>query len=612
MQPARAVFAVLVLATFGAFFAAQRLKNEPTIVQNFYVVPVFSPNGDGRFDRTKFTFLLKQADTVDVDVLDADGDVVKRLARDRRLRAYRAIDLPWDGRGDAGRLLPDGTYRARVTLRDEGRSVIGPKSVRKDTTPPKPLVVNVGPATAPVPELLPDALGRPATIRLSTPGALDQAKPRRKRAKVTIWRTDGDVPVRVTSSGPTPLLDTATEWRWDGEVAGRRVRPGTYLAVLESRDTAGNIGFSVPMRDGKPRLDYGRKLPRRAGITVRYLGVQPPSAPILAGEKANVFIDARGERWRWTLRRIGDPRIRGRTRGASGTGSRLPLRAPGTTGTYLLEVRTRTRKATVPIVVQTAVPSGRVLVVLPWTTWQGRNQLDDDGDGRPNTLEGGVGVRTDRILARDGLPVDFAIREAPVLAFLDRTRREYDLTTDVALARGVGPKLDEYSGALIPGDARWLPAGVAKQLRSFARGGGTVVSLGTASLRRQVELDGKRLVKPTNPTQADLFGAVLRDVERGPTELTVADDRIDLFRGDEGVFPAIAAYEATGRLDGGAVLAADAVTTAGRPVIVAARTGKGLVVRPGIPDFPQRLSSRPESAALMNRLWVLMSRGTGG
>ena len=62
------------------------------------------------------------------------------------------------------------------------------------------------------------------------------------------------------------------------------------------------------------------------------------------------------------------------------------------------------------------------------------------------------------------------------------------------------------------------------------------------------------------------------------------------------------------RLDGAAVVA-DAVTTAGRPVIVAARTGRGLVVRTGIADFAQRLTPRPESAALMNRLWVLLARG---
>ncbi len=597
---ARVVFATLVAATFGAFFVAQRLKNAPTVVQRFHVIPLFSPNSDGRLDRTKFTFLLKEPDVVDVDVLDADGDAVRALARRRRMRAYRAIDLPWDGRDDAGRRLPDGTYRARVVLRRQGRSIFGARSVRLDTPPPKVRVTGIGPETRPTPEFLPERDGRPVSVNFDAPG---------RHKEVTIWRTDGAAPVAVAGSGRT-LGDEATSWRWDGTVAGRRAHAGTYLAVVESRDSAGNIGASVPLRARVPLLQYGRRLPGRGGITVRYLGLQPPSAPVIAGTVTDVLVDARGERWRWSLRRVGSPAVLARTRGAALTGARLPLRVPDRTGTYLLEVRTRTHRAQVPIVVQANVPVGRVLVVLPWMTWQGRNALDDDGDGRANTLEAGVGVRADRILAGDGLPTGFASHEAPVLAFLDRTRRRYDLTTDLALARGQGPALDDFRGVLLPGDTRWLPAALGARLRRFARAGGTVVSLGTDSLRRQVDLQPKRLVRPTTPTRADLFGALLEPLQRGPTSLTVAEDRIDLFAGDEGVLPGVERYEPTGGESGAAVVA-DAVSDGGRRVVVAARVGRGLVVRTGLPDFAARLRTRAGSAALLNRLWALLARGQG-
>ena len=597
---ARAVFATLVVATFGAFFVAQRLKNEPTVVQDFGRTPLFSPNGDGRREQAKISFLLKTADSVDVDVVTTDGDVVRSLVQERALPAYRKLALFWDGKGEDGRPAPDGAYRARITLRDEGRAITVPKSFRRDTTPPRPRVTSVGPSAAPTAELLPRKDGKPATITFRASG---------RRPKVTIWRTDTPVPEPVTNSGKT-LSDDATSWAWDGTVDGERLTSGTFLAVVESRDAAGNIGRSVPFESRVPKLEFGRRLPGRGGISIRYLNVQPPSTPIIGGEKADVFIDARGERWRYTLRRIGAKKILRRSTDA-GTGSRLPLRAPKETGTYLLEVRTRTRSTRVPIIVQQNIPVGRVLVVLPWVTWQGRNPIDDDGDGRPNTLDAGLGVRADRVFAGDGLPAGFADREAPVLSFLDRTRRDYDLTTDLALARGTGPKLDEFQGALIPGDARWLPPKVGAELRRFVRGGGTVVSLGTESLLRQVELSprGKRLVQPTSPTEADLFGAVLQPIRRGATRLTVAQDDVGLFEGDEGIFPAVAAYEATARLDGGARLVASAAADDGRSVITGVRVGKGLVVRTGIPDFPQRLSSRPESAALMNRLWVLLSKG---
>jgi hypothetical protein len=54
-----AVFGALIVATFGAFFLAQRLKNAPPIVGRIGVYPFFSPNGDGRYDRAYVSFAPK-------------------------------------------------------------------------------------------------------------------------------------------------------------------------------------------------------------------------------------------------------------------------------------------------------------------------------------------------------------------------------------------------------------------------------------------------------------------------------------------------------------------------------------------------------------------------
>ncbi|HWI07090.1 MAG TPA: hypothetical protein VNT54_06200, partial [Solirubrobacteraceae bacterium] len=58
---ARIVFALLVGATFAAFFVAQELKSTPPRVE-FTVTPFFSPNSDGRFDRARIAFTLKRPD----------------------------------------------------------------------------------------------------------------------------------------------------------------------------------------------------------------------------------------------------------------------------------------------------------------------------------------------------------------------------------------------------------------------------------------------------------------------------------------------------------------------------------------------------------------------
>ncbi len=55
----RAVFAVLVVATIGAFFLTQQLKGDFPLVVRFATQPAhFSPNGDGYRDTTRVGFEL--------------------------------------------------------------------------------------------------------------------------------------------------------------------------------------------------------------------------------------------------------------------------------------------------------------------------------------------------------------------------------------------------------------------------------------------------------------------------------------------------------------------------------------------------------------------------
>jgi hypothetical protein len=602
------VFAALVAATFAAFFVAQRLKAAPAVVGEFRRAPFFSPNSDGRFDRATVRFEIRKRGRVSLAVVDADGDEVRELIGDRTFLPYREIRARWDGRDDDGERVPDGSYGYRITLPDQGRNVVMPAPVHLDTTAPRPKVVSIGPVRdkVPRPELLPVPGGGEAVVHVLAPTRQNSKK------RILLFKT-GPGPIRPVGA-PIPLADDATEWRWAGQTqTGRPVSPGTYLVAIEARDQAGNIGTSPPLdRRGLPATTYGAALPGRGGITVRYLAVQPPAAPVPAGRRVAFGVDPRGERWTYTVRRVGADEVV--ARGRHTRGGVFHITAPGReSGVYLFSARTRTRHVTVPFAVQGA-ERRPVLVVLPAMTWQGRNPVDDDGDGLPNLLDRGLAVRTGRVYsAGDGLPAGFARRDAPLLAWLARSGRRFDVTTDVALAAGRGPKLAAHKGVLLPSDVRWLPATLQRRLRRFVRGGGTLASFGLDSLRCQVRLTPRgRLVEPTPPAPTDLFGARLAPLQRvpAPVTLTEAADRIELFAGTDGEFPGWRTIEPLAGLGGRGRLASSAVTEGGRAPISAERFGRGLVLRFGLPELPTRLTQDETDSptALMARTWTLLSR----
>jgi hypothetical protein len=145
---ARMVFALLVIASFAAFFVTQRLKHTPTVIQRFQHSPNFSPHAaDPERRKERISFKLAHADSVTVAIIDSSGNVVATLVRDRPLERYKQFSLRWNGhRGTAhryrevvtasghrsliplntGRLAPPGYYRVRVMLRKQDREVLSP------------------------------------------------------------------------------------------------------------------------------------------------------------------------------------------------------------------------------------------------------------------------------------------------------------------------------------------------------------------------------------------------------------------------------------------------------------------------------------------------------
>ncbi len=593
------VFGALVVASLAAFFAAQELKSQPSVIQDFQLRwPVISPNADSRNDVQRVRFRLKKADTIDVAIVDDAGDEVREIVSGGQLQAYRyPIATPaWDGTNDRGEPAPDGVYRVRITLREQGRNVVVPDAFRVDTTPPEVRVVSVGPRREPGPELLPNPAGAPAQVTLNAPA-------RNGRGRLLVFRTDV-LPARLTAT--RAILRGADRVNWNGtDDRGRPAAPGTYMAVAELRDAAGNIGTSVPLDvRGLPQSVYGRRAPGRGGITVRRLAAQPPLHPgRVGGARIGIFVDARGRAYDWSARRVGGATVR---RGRA-VRPQVSLKPPGRdSGVYLFEARRGSRAATVPFAVDD-IARHRVLVVLPLMTWQGRNPVDDDGDGLPNTLTAGRGVKLARVLARP-LPSGFGEREAPLLIHLDRERHRYDVTTDIALTLRRGPRIAGHSGVIVAGDAAWLPRELQRRLRSFVSRGGTLAAMGVGSFQRQARLTRRlRLVEPTPPASSDLWGSTVAPLRSGAFDLTSQDDEIGLFEGTEGRFPGFSAGEVT-TAPGSARLRSSAVAADGGAVIVALRVGRGTVIRFGLPELPGRLRDDAEIQALMERTWDLLSR----
>lgn len=114
------VFALLVLASFAAFFLAQRLKHIPTAVQQLKLDAAFYPEGGGSPRSEAISFEIERQDEVTVRIVNVKGATVATLASAQPLAAYTTWTSSWDGDygrpGHWGAPAPKGEYRVQVLL----------------------------------------------------------------------------------------------------------------------------------------------------------------------------------------------------------------------------------------------------------------------------------------------------------------------------------------------------------------------------------------------------------------------------------------------------------------------------------------------------------------
>ncbi len=597
----RVVFAVLVLATIGAFFLAQQLKGEEPLVLRFATKPAhFSPNGDGYRDMTRLGFDISEPASVTFIVVDAEGTEVRHILDGRRVEGDTKPRFSWDGRDDDGNLVSDGTYRMRVVRRDESRVIDSVKEIRIDRRPPRVALLSAEPSV-----ITTEAPGAAPSVELRYRG------PKNKAPVFRVFRT-GDGEPRVVRRFRGNRDRTAT---WDGQVSAGpdRTEPapeGDYAFTVAVRDRAGNLTEApLPV----PRAPVARP---RTGVSVRNFTLRGPLSAVTSGAFAHLEVGPVDRSFDFVVSRLGDPKpvLRG-----GRVAGRFRIRIPSKmrTGIYIVRVRAGEERAVWPLAVAGLPPrsargEARPLVVLPALTWQGLNRVDDDGDGFADRLPFAESVRLDRPFEDGGLPKRFATEVSPLLRWLDRERLPYDLTTDLALARREGPALGNAPGVAFAGSELWLPEQLLRRLRDYVADGGRVTAFGADSFKRTVTLRGDVASRPSGPRRENAFGERTELVRTSAAPLTVFEDGLGLFEGMSEFVGEFTVFETTVALPQSGRRITAAGREAGRPALLALGLGRGIVLRAGTPQWARELEESALSLELpqvTKRIWRMLAQG---
>jgi len=290
LAPALFVAALLV-ATSAAFVVTEKLKLTRSPIVGPTVAKVFSPTCECKTSSADIRFRLRKPDHVSVEIVDTRGRVVRELARDRP-QGRRFVTYSWDGRDTSGRVVDEGTYKPRVHLARQRRTIVMPNPIRVDTTPPR----------------ITSFTARPVVISPDGDGRFDRAKIRYRvdeRATVELY-VDGVRALRRLGTRTSGTMD------WFGTAGGEPLPEGSHTLRLVARDLAGNLG------------------PRSGSRTVRilFLGLGRDRVLVAPGERFAVLAVSQARTIRWKLAdRSGVAR--------PGT---LRLRAPDKPGRYVLRV----------------------------------------------------------------------------------------------------------------------------------------------------------------------------------------------------------------------------------------------------------------------------------
>ena len=288
---ASTVLVVLLLAATAAAFAlTQGLKLQKSPIVGTNVQPVFSPVCECDKARATIAFRLRKADRLDISIVD--GERVVRTLETGRSYPKGRVAILWDGRDDAGRVLPEGDYQPRIRVRARHQTITLPNPIRIDVTPPVLQDVRLSRRV-----LSPDGDGRGDTLtvryRLNEKGRGLLLVNGRRRALTRFPRTKEAIV-------------------WNGKARGRPLSGGRYEVQLVAFDPAGN------------RTARTAVIP----VTVRYVALGRDRIRVARGASFPLRVSSDAGRVRWTL---------GGRSGFSRPGT-LRLRAPNQKGRFTLTI----------------------------------------------------------------------------------------------------------------------------------------------------------------------------------------------------------------------------------------------------------------------------------
>ena len=287
----------LLVGSAVAFGVAERLKVEKSPVTGTSVDKVFSPVCNCPQRRAMISFRLRRADRLKLSLLDDEGREIRTLVDGERA-ARGPHEFFWNGRGDDGRLVPEGRYRPKVELGRADRTIVLPNPISVDVTAPTVRVVSRS--------------GRAPSRRTETAAETSCASVTARTSGRTAC-SSSTAGLRVVSRSQRP--GGVLQWV-GGAPGGGKLPPGRYRLAVQARDLAGNLSKRVPA----------------AVVPLRYVRLEETRIAAAPGERVVVGVDTDAPRVRWLLRRGSSVVDRGVARRA------IRFLAPARPGRYMLVV----------------------------------------------------------------------------------------------------------------------------------------------------------------------------------------------------------------------------------------------------------------------------------